>query len=68
MNTNPIASFLFVHPISEPLLAVLTLKVPQERARLELDAAIVLILLLLWRSSTNSYASQVWEERTVRDT
>lgn len=59
VNTNSIASYLFVHNICDALVGVLTIKIPDERRRLELDAALVMLILFLWRESSNMYADRL---------
>ncbi|KAH9566134.1 hypothetical protein CY35_04G114200 [Sphagnum magellanicum] len=59
VNTNPIASYLFIYNVFDALVAVSNLKLAGERSRVELDATLVLILLLLWRESSNPYAERI---------
>eukprot|EP00850_Spirogloea_muscicola_P013301 SM000089S23857 [mRNA] locus=s89:383658:387362:+ [translate_table: standard] len=59
INTNSVASFFFTCDIFNGLISVLTLKIPQERKRLEFDATLCLLLLLLWKESPNAYASKL---------
>ena len=49
VNSNPLAPFLLQHSITDPLVALFTLKLPHERVRVEMDAAIVLLQLLMWQ-------------------
>ncbi|BBN17037.1 hypothetical protein MPTK1_7g11460 [Marchantia polymorpha subsp. ruderalis] len=59
VNTNTIASYLFVNNIFDSLLAVFNIKLSADRKKLELDVTLVLILLLLWRESANPYAERL---------
>ena len=59
MNTNTIASYLFVYNAFDGITAVFNVKLSTDRRKLELDASLVLILLLLWRESSNPYAERL---------
>lgn len=59
MNTNSIASYLFVYNAFDGIIAVFNVKLASDRRKLELDASLVLILLLLWRESSNPYAERL---------
>ncbi|KAL3680336.1 hypothetical protein R1sor_023292 [Riccia sorocarpa] len=59
VNTNTIASYLFVNNIFDALLAVFSLKLSGDRKKLELDATLILTLLLLWRESSNPYVERL---------
>lgn len=59
VNTNSIASYLFVYNIFDAILAVFSIKLSTDRRKLELEAALVLILLLFWRESSNLYAERL---------
>ncbi|CAI5947375.1 unnamed protein product [Closterium sp. NIES-65] len=59
VNANPVASYLLLHPITDPLLSLLTLSPPHHRQRLEFDTSLVLLLLLLWRRASNPYADRI---------
>ncbi|KAL2612732.1 hypothetical protein R1flu_024424 [Riccia fluitans] len=59
VNTNTIASYLFVNNIFDALLAVFSVKLSADRKKLELDATLILILLLLWRESSNPYVKRL---------
>jgi len=59
VNTNSIASYLFVYNAFDGIIAVFNVKLPTDRRNLELDASLVLILLLLWRESSNPYAERL---------
>ncbi|GJP38249.1 hypothetical protein CLOM_g22712 [Closterium sp. NIES-68] len=65
VNANPVASYLFLHPITDPLLALLTLSPPHHRQRLEFDTSLVLLLLLLWRRAANPYADRIASTATA---
>lgn len=56
INTNVIASYLFQNNIFNAILAAMSVKLMEDRRVLELDASLVLILLLLWRESRNVYS------------
>ncbi|KAH7288842.1 hypothetical protein KP509_31G046400 [Ceratopteris richardii] len=56
VNTNVIASYLFQNNIFNAILAAMSVKLAGDRRILELDAALVLILLLLWREGPNVYS------------
>lgn len=56
INTNVAASYFFQNNIINALLAALSVKLNEDRRSLELDATLVLLLLLLWRESRNIYA------------
>eukprot|EP00250_Pteridium_aquilinum_P031195 c43223_g1_i1 orf=463-2508(+) len=55
INTNVVASYFFQNNIFNAILAALSVKLTEDRRSLELDATLVLILLLLWRESRNIY-------------
>ncbi|CAI5532136.1 unnamed protein product [Closterium sp. Naga37s-1] len=59
VNANPVASYLLLHPITDPLLSLLTLSPPHHRQRLEFDTSLVLLLLLLWRRASDPYADRI---------
>jgi len=59
VNTNTIASYLFIYNVFDAILAVFNVKLSTDRKKLELDASLVLILLLLWRESSNPYAERL---------
>ncbi|KAG0560735.1 hypothetical protein KC19_9G008900 [Ceratodon purpureus] len=59
VNTNTIASYLFVYNAFDGITAVFNVKLSTDRRKLELDASLVLILLLLWRESSNPYAERL---------
>lgn len=59
VNTNSIASYLFVYNAFDGIIAVFNVKLATDRRKLELDASLVLILLLLWRESSNPYAERL---------
>jgi hypothetical protein len=59
VNTNTIASYLFVYDAFDGITAVFNVKLSTDRRKLELDASLVLILLLLWRESSNPYAERL---------
>lgn len=59
VNTNTIASYFFVYNAFDGIAAVFNVKLSADRRELELDASLVLILLLLWRESSNPYAERL---------
>ncbi|CAM6104686.1 unnamed protein product [Calypogeia fissa] len=59
VNTNSIASYLFVNNIFDALIGLFNLKISSDRKKIELDASLVLILLLLWRESANPYVERL---------
>ena len=55
VNTNVIASYFFQNNIMNAILAALSVKLSGDRRCLELDATLILILLLSWREGENVY-------------
>ncbi|KAI5058484.1 hypothetical protein GOP47_0026654 [Adiantum capillus-veneris] len=64
INSNAIASYLFQTNIFSAILAAMSVKLMEDRRVLELDATLVLILLLLWRESRNIYAETLSSSST----
>jgi hypothetical protein len=59
INTNSIAAYFFVSNVFDPVISALSARLPADRRRLELDAALVLILLLQWKESPNIYSERL---------
>ncbi|XP_024516365.1 uncharacterized protein LOC9642019 [Selaginella moellendorffii] len=59
VNSNPITSYFFSNNILDHLASTLSVKLSADRKRLEVDAVLVLLLLLLWRESENAYVSRL---------